>query len=119
MLSSPTELFWEALPQYMAMGMPQEEFWTGEPRLAVSYREAWEIRRSNAMWAEWRSGIYHASAIAAAMSKDAKYPERPLGLPETEAEVEARERAAYEGSKAAFESFAVAFNAKMDASEEE
>lgn len=101
------------------MGMPQDEFWNGDPRLAVSYREAWEIGRSNAMWAEWRCGIYHASAIAAAMSKDAKYPERPIGLPETDAEAEARERAAYEGGKAVFESFAAAFNAKMDASKED
>lgn len=100
------------------MGMPQDEFWHGEPRLAVSYREAWEISRANAMWAEWRGGLYHASAIAAVMSKDAQYPERPLGLPETDAEIEARERAAYREGRAVFESFAAAFNAKIESEKE-
>lgn len=103
----------------MAMGMPQEEFWRGEPRLAASYREAWEVRCSNALWGEWRAGLYHAAAIAASTSKDAQYPERPIGMPETDEERQARRLAEYEGGKAAFEAFAAAFNAKLESEREE
>ena len=53
------------------------------------------------------------------MSKDAQYPERPLGLPETEVEIEERERAAYREGRAVFESFAAAFNAKLESEKEE
>ena len=40
-----TEIFEEACPQYMAMGMSYTEFWDGPPFLVVVYRKAFRIKR--------------------------------------------------------------------------
>lgn len=38
------EIFREAFPQYLAIGMRSEEFWDGDSWLVKSYREAYRIR---------------------------------------------------------------------------
>ena len=80
------ELFWQALPQFMAIGMTPEEFWHGDPRLAVAYREAARVRQDNRYVDEWRAGIYVLQALIAAApafrefskGKEVEYPSKPL-----------------------------------------
>lgn len=75
--------------------MSAEEFWHGEPRLAVSYREAENMKRENRHVAEWRQGVYFRLAILSALEKDVEYPKEPLfsEAVETELEVERKEEA--------------------------
>lgn len=75
---SVRELFWDSLPTYMAIGMSADEFWHGDPKLAVAYRKAERIRQENRYLSEWRAGIYVGKAVDAVLSKKAEYPPEPL-----------------------------------------
>lgn len=92
------ELFWDALPQYMAIGMTVEEFWHGPFDLAVAYRRAWEAKLAMRFREEWRQGAYTLKALTVALdhafNKDAKseYPDAPLFSTEKEREVAEQER---------------------------
>lgn len=113
-----SDLFWEALPQFLAIGMTAEEFWHGDPRLASAYRRAWELRSRERQWAEWRAGLYHAAAIGCCLSEKGEYPERPLGTVETADERAEREERAMAESRASMAALAEALNAKMKLEEE-
>lgn len=65
-VKSYTDTFWELLPQYMAIGMTAREFWDGEPRLAVAYREAEKIRQEREDAAAWLQGMYVYEAVCCA-----------------------------------------------------
>lgn len=92
--------------------MSAQEYWEGEPKLAVSYREAEKLRRENRYIGEWRAGVYVARAVGAVLSKDAKYPEKPLFSIEAEerASEEERERAHMEDMMRRFMDIAAAVN---------
>ena len=60
------EIFWEALPQYIAIGMTSAEFWDGEPRLAEAYKKADEIRQERQDAAAWLQGMYVYEAVCCA-----------------------------------------------------
>lgn len=89
----------KALPYYLAIGMPYELFWNGDPQLVNVYREAHSQRmqlRNQEMWAQ---GLYNFKAFKSNIealsygmsggkgSKPSAYPEEPL--PFTEAEQKA------------------------------
>lgn len=107
----------------MVLGMSQEEFWFGEPRLAVAYREAEKMRRENLYFAEWRQGRYVYEALLAAspafreLSKgiEHEYPQQPLfsNLLDQEALEEQRERARFEKMMKLFEARAASINDKL------
>lgn len=118
MFTRLSDLFWEALPQFIAMGMPVGEFWHGDPRLAAAYRSAWEQNVRERQWAEWRAGLYHAIAVGCCLSEKDEYPERPLGAVETDEERRAREERAMADSRASMAALAEALNAKMRTEEE-
>lgn len=94
-----------ALPYYLAMGMPYDLFWNGDPRLVRSYREASKLRNQQKNQEMWIQGIYFQRALKSTIehcvyglaggmgSKPSEYPESPL--PFTEAE----QKAATERSK--------------------
>lgn len=78
-------MFWEALPQYMAVGMTPQEFWDGDPALCKAYREAWMARQSISNAEQWRMGAYVYNAVGAAVAscldKDAhEYLKEPFPL---------------------------------------
>lgn len=87
------------LPYYLAIGMPYELFWNGDPNLVKTYREAHELRNQQKNQEMWIQGIYFlrgvqtvAEAIASSFggskgSKINQYPNEPL--PFTEAEQKA------------------------------
>ena len=122
------ELFWEALPQYLAIGMSAEEFWHGPFDLARAYREAWLIRRDNAYMAEWRQGMYFQTALSVALDRafnkgsSATYPEEPLFTASEEtrrAREAARERARMEQNKIRLQGIAKRLNERLARKSEE
>ena len=103
--------------------MSSEEFWHGDPKLAIAYREAERIKRDNRYLAEWRAGVYVFEALLTAspafreISKgiDHQYPTKPIfsATPEKEMTEEDREKAQMEKNKAAFMAMAEKLNAEL------
>lgn len=102
--------------------MSSEEFWHGDLKLAVAYREAEKIRRENRYLAEWRSGIYVREALLSAspafreFSKgiEAAYPEQPLFTTRDAIDVEEeKNRREMLKMRARFEEMAKVFNQKF------
>ena len=97
---SLAEIFTEAFPYYLAMGMTYDEFWRESPSLVRAYRKAFEIRRANKNWELWQQGVYiyqalRCAPLAVGFAKDAKperYPDRPLPLTEKEAKEQEEQR---------------------------
>ena len=81
-----TEIFEEACPYYLAIGMSYEQFWDGSPEMVVPYRKADEIRRRRRNEELWIAGMYTADALAATVgnmfSKGTKhtYPSEPRAI---------------------------------------
>ena len=101
----------------MAIGMSPDEFWHGDPKLAVAYRQAERIRRENRYIAEWRAGVYVGKAVDAVLSKEAEYPPEPLFsiMRDDDAAREERERAKMESMMKRFGAMASSANRKMGA----
>ena len=94
---SLAEIFIDAFPYYLAMGMTYDEFWCGSPSLVRAYRKAFEIKRANRNWEMWQQGRYIFEAIRCApllvgfpekgykVPSGAGYPDMPYPLSEKEA----------------------------------
>ena len=103
--------------------MSSEEFWHGNPKLAIAYREAERIKRDNRYLAEWRAGVYTFEALLTAspafreISKgiDHQYPTKPIfsTTPAKEPSEEDKRREQMEKNKAAFMAMAEKFNAEF------
>lgn len=94
-----TQLFKEAFPKYLAMGMTYKEFWRMSPSLVRDYREAYDIRFHAEEWARWRQGAYIYEALLkvapvmrAALGKGTVTPGEYVTEPWPLTEKEARER---------------------------
>lgn len=84
------------LPYYLAIGMPYDLFWNGEPELTKVYRKAHEFRTEQRNQEMWVQGIYVLRAFqnviekfGQAMSgksggKVTEYPQEPLPFTENE-----------------------------------
>ena len=80
--------------------MTNAEFWDGEPRLAVAFREAHEIRneaRNQEMWIQGAYNYRAFSSVGEALAfsfgggkgnKPGKYPDQPFALSERERQAE-------------------------------
>ena len=73
-----TEIFWEAYPAYLTLGMPPEEYWHGDAQSCVAYRKAHEERQKMQDVYAWRQGlyIYHALCCVAPYFNSIK-PRKP------------------------------------------
>ena len=123
------DLFREALPQYMAVGMSQAEFWEGPLWLAGAYREAADIRDRQADAEAWRMGAYVYQALVRASPvlhtfapkgvKPVEWLDEPFSVTEErQAEEEAaRAKRKMEAGRAVVETFALMFNARRQAAE--
>lgn len=58
------QIFEEAFPYYLAMGMTYEQFWEQDSELVKYYRKANEIRQEQINQEAWLHGMYIYEAIA-------------------------------------------------------
>lgn len=61
--TSYTDVFNEAFPYYLAMGMTYDEFWNKDVTLVKSYRKADRIRRERRNEELWLQGMYIYEAM--------------------------------------------------------
>lgn len=94
------------------MGMTYDQYWEGPPRLAVTFRKAYRLRREAENEQAWLQGLYVFDAFAVCLAnafarKGAKkqtYIERPVDIfPPTEQEKKRREAEEYAKMQAAME----------------
>ena len=78
-----TEVFYQCLPHYLAMGMSADEFWNCDPRMYRVYREKDRIATEKQNEMLWIQGayVYQAILLAAPRLNSIK-PEEPLPYPE-------------------------------------
>ena len=91
-----SEIFWEAYPAYLTMGMPPEEYWNGDARSCRAYRKAYEesLETQDAML--WRQGLYVYHALCAVAPyfnsikprKPEEYISKPFGIVKKQVEIE-------------------------------
>lgn len=82
------QIFWDAFPAYLAMGMSSEEYWNGDAQNCVAYRRAYKERLELQDAMLWRQGlyVYHALCCVAPYfnsikpSKPENYLEHPFGI---------------------------------------
>lgn len=60
-----TEIFNEAFPYYLSIGMTYELYWHGEPSLVKAYHEAYEKKIERMNYEKWLQGRYIYLAIGA------------------------------------------------------
>lgn len=63
-----TEIFREALPNYIALGMSYDEFYRADPMLAKYYRKADEIRLQRNNFEYWLQAKYFDEVLATELS---------------------------------------------------
>ncbi len=72
-LNSPTqikttaEIFEEAFPFYLAIGMSYAEYWEGDSSLTRYYRKAYQIKQEEKNNNAWLQGLYMYDAISTAL----------------------------------------------------
>ena len=58
------EIFEEAFPFYLAIGMSFAEYWAGDPILARYYRKAYQIKQDEMNHNAWLHGLYIFDAVS-------------------------------------------------------
>ena len=98
------EIFDKFLPYYISIGMTPEEYWHGDPKLTIAYREADKLKRKEANFNLWLQGRYIYDALILAspllrtnLSKQKvtahEYLERPYDLDEADRKKTEEEKA--------------------------
>ena len=62
--TSYREIFDNAFPNYLFMGMTPEQFWEGDSNLVVAYRKAFEMKQDADNFNLWLQGKYVYDAIS-------------------------------------------------------
>lgn len=81
-----TEMFEEAFPYYLSLGMTYEQFFYGDPWLAHFYREASKKRIEQENFYAWLHGSYVYEGLLVSLArviggkKDVNYTEKPYEL---------------------------------------
>ena len=105
----------------MVMGMTYDQFWEGDPRTVVAYRESDKLKRRRRNEELWLEGVYMVEALRSTVgnmfSKGTKYeyPVEPFAITEDEQNdrKEREQKAKVERMKAAFMAKALRVNARM------
>ena len=119
-----TEVFEEACPSYMAMGMSVQEYWDGDCTLARYYREAFDIRQTQKNRELWLQGLYVFEAMSVTLgnafrkkgAKPRKYTEKPYPVTRIEQKAlkkEEEEQAKYNKMQTRMEMLMAGINKKM------
>lgn len=61
---SYTDIFCSRFPQYLAIGMTEEQYWDKDSMLAKYYREADELRKERMNQELWLQGMYIYDAMS-------------------------------------------------------
>ena len=80
---SYTDIFYQCLPHYLAMGMSADEFWNCDPKLYSAYREKDRIENERKNELLWIAGAYVRDAIQSCFSTEQNphpYPGEPYDL---------------------------------------
>lgn len=78
-----TEIFYQCLPHYLAMGMSADEFWNCDPRMYKAYREKDRIQMEKQNELLWLQGMYVYQAILLSAPRlNSIQPKEPLPYPE-------------------------------------
>lgn len=124
-----TEAFEENCPIYMMAGMSYEDYWDGDPQMAIYYRKKLEAQRDYDNFLRWIQGMYIYEAllnVSPALKPFVKNPEvkpyreRPIPLTqEAIREEEDREKAKRtQEAREAMERLAISINQKFKRKEE-
>lgn len=68
----------DVLPQALAMGVEYDLFWTLTPESLQPFTKAFKLKQEFIDAEAWQHGVYVQMAVASVLSKDVKYPERPM-----------------------------------------
>lgn len=86
----------QVLPYYLAIGMPYDLFWNGDPLLVKVYEKAHELKTEQKNQEMWVQGIYNFRAFKSVIeafayglnggkgSKPSEYPNEPIPFTEGE-----------------------------------
>ena len=90
-------MFNQVLPYYLAIGMPYELFWSGDPDLVKTYRSVHQMRMQQKNQEMWAQGIYVHRAFMSVAEKimqgfsggkgggnTTEYPSEPIPFTEEE-----------------------------------
>lgn len=60
------------------MGVDSELFWTFNPKDLSPFAKAFSMKRKQKDMEHWQQGMYTRLAVASAMAKGNKYPDKPI-----------------------------------------
>lgn len=94
------QIFDEMFPFYLSIGMSADEYWNQEPKLAIAYRKAHQLRMQRWNFEAWMENQYTMAALQASVGNmfiekgktPFKYPSEPYPLTEEEAEEQHKRR---------------------------
>lgn len=75
------------LPNALMIGVNYDLFWTLNPKSLQPFIKAFDLKRKYDDEIAWRNGMYVKMAIASSLSKENKYPERPITMKDVVIEV--------------------------------
>jgi len=122
---SYTEVFYQHLPFYLAIGMPEDTYFNGDCVLVRMYRQANELRQRRHNQDLWLQGMYIYEALcdvspvlhafAKKGTKPLPYPKEPYALTDKERNerTERDEKIRYEKIKAMMSGWASKSNAQF------
>lgn len=79
------------LPNALMIGVDYKQFWKLNPRTLDPFVKAFSLRQEYDDFNAWRQGKYIRMAIVSSLNKDAKYPEKPIGVPKKKTPEEIQE----------------------------
>lgn len=122
---SYTEVFYNHLPYYLAIGMTPEQFWNEDCRLTECYRKAEEIKQRRKNQDLWLQGMYIYEALcdvapilqafAKKGTKPNQYSSEPYAITQKQVKEkkERDERLRYEKTKAKMAAWAARTNTQI------
>ena len=78
LLTQPTltQIFEDACPFYLAIGMSLREYWEGDSSLTRYYRKAYQIKQDEFNNNAWLQGVYIYDAISTALHNALRDPKK-------------------------------------------
>lgn len=71
-----TQIFEDAFPFYLAIGMSYAEYWEGDPSLPRYYRKAYQIKQDEINNNAWLQGVYFYDALSTAINNALRSPKK-------------------------------------------